>query len=237
MDFTSRPRQRRPTGSGCWPLSPDNTAAIHYYIHATEFVGEAPKALPYAEKLARLAPEASHLVHMGAHTLMHVGRYEDVAVVNAAAIATDARFGGEMGYKRPLGQAFYYGHNFSFGLAGAMMAGDRDLTLKYVDHAPVAFPTDARSDRRAGLMARTYVAARPLRSRPEPWPRPRVRKDSYILKAMRHYARGEALAANGDADRRAGRGQGDSEARPQGRQERRAGDGRPRRHGCWTAGP
>lgn len=36
---------------------PDDTAAIHYYIHATEFVGEAPKALPYAVKLARLAPE------------------------------------------------------------------------------------------------------------------------------------------------------------------------------------
>jgi alkylhydroperoxidase family enzyme len=177
---------------------PDDTAAIHYYIHATEFVGEAPKALPYAEKLARLAPEASHLVHMGAHTLMRVGRYEQVAVVNAAAIATDARFGGQMGYKRPLGKAFYYGHNFSFGLAGAMMAGDRDLTLKYVDHAPRAFPEDSvPKDERSGLMSRTYMALGrydPDRALATP-ERP---QDAYILKAMRHYARGEALAARSD---------------------------------------
>ncbi len=43
---------------------PDDTAAIHYYIHATEFAGHARTALPYAERLAKLAPGASHLVHM-----------------------------------------------------------------------------------------------------------------------------------------------------------------------------
>ena len=177
---------------------PDDTAAIHYYIHATEFIGEAPKALPYAEKLARLAPDASHLVHMAAHTLMHVGRYEEVATVNAAAIATDARFAGEMGYTRPLGQAFYYGHNYSFGLAGAMMAGDRSLALKYVDHAPKAFTEATPADQRANLTARTYMAlgrydpdrALALTEHPQ---------DNFAMKALRHYARGEAFAARGDA--------------------------------------
>jgi hypothetical protein len=37
---------------------PDDTAAIHYYIHATEFAGQPAEALPYAEKLAGLAPGA-----------------------------------------------------------------------------------------------------------------------------------------------------------------------------------
>jgi tetratricopeptide (TPR) repeat protein len=178
---------------------PDDTAAIHYYIHATEFVGEAPKALPYAVKLARLAPEASHLVHMAAHTLMRVGRYEEVAVTNASAIATDARFAGEMGYKRPLGQAFYYGHNYAFGLAGAMMSGDRDLTLKYVDHAPIAFPAGYPADRRSGLVSRTYMAL----GRYDPQralATPEGAGDSYLVKAMRHYGRGEAFATQGDAD-------------------------------------
>ena len=38
---------------------PDNTAAIHYYIHATEFSGDPADALPYAERLAGLAPAAT----------------------------------------------------------------------------------------------------------------------------------------------------------------------------------
>ncbi|HET9160184.1 MAG TPA: hypothetical protein VFN88_06190 [Caulobacteraceae bacterium] len=177
---------------------PNDTAAIHYYIHATEFVGDAPKALPYAENLAKLAPDASHLVHMAAHTLIHVGRYEDVGVLNAAAIATDSRFDGAMGYKRAPGQAFYYGHNYAFGLAGAMLAGDRALTLKYVDHAPLAFTEAVPADRRAGLTSRTFMALG--RYDPErALAVPEGPNDSYLMKALRHYGRGEALASRADA--------------------------------------
>jgi hypothetical protein len=177
---------------------PDDTAAIHYYIHATEFMGQAPKALPYADKLARLAPDASHLVHMAAHTLMHVGRYEDVATINAAAIATDARFAGEMGYNRALGEAFYYQHNYAFGLAGAMMAGDRALALKYVDHAPKAFTEALPAKTRGNVTARTYMAL----GRYDPdraLALSEGKDDSFAMKALRHYARGEAFAARGDA--------------------------------------
>lgn len=179
---------------------PDDTAAIHYYIHATEFMGEAPKALPYAEKLAKLAPDASHLVHMAAHTLIHVGRYEDVGVLNAEAIATDARFDSTMNYKRALGEAGYYGHNFGFGLAGAMLAGDRDLSVKYATHRTIAFPPETFApDRRAGLTGRSYAALgryapEQALALPEP-----AANELFIVKAMRHYARGEAFAAKGDA--------------------------------------
>ena len=70
--------------------APNNTAAIHYYIHATEVAGQPALALPYAEKLAGLAPKASHLIHMAAHTFYHVGRYEDAATINASAMRTDS---------------------------------------------------------------------------------------------------------------------------------------------------
>lgn len=177
---------------------PDDTAAIHYYIHATEFVGRAADALPYAERLAALAPDASHLVHMAAHTLMHVGRYEDVALKNAAAIATDARFDGTMGYRRVRGEAQYYAHNYAFGLAGAMMAGDRELALKYVDHASAAFAgASFNANRRAYALSRTYPALgwydpdRALALTESP-------SDLPLLKIMRRYARGEAFAAKRD---------------------------------------
>ena len=66
--------------------SPKNTAAIHYYIHATEYAGKPALALPYAEQLPGLAPKASHLVHMASHTYFRVGRYEDAATINAFVI-------------------------------------------------------------------------------------------------------------------------------------------------------
>ena len=177
---------------------PDNTAAIHYYIHATEFAGRPALALPYAERLAGLAPEASHLVHMGGHTLFRVGRYEEVAVLNAQAMKTDRAFAADEGLTGPISGPRYYLHNANFGLAGALMAGDRRLALRYADHAPVAFPAGSPADRRTSALGRSYIAygrfapARALAI-------PEAAADPAYLRIMRHYARGEALAAGDKA--------------------------------------
>ncbi|MBS0331905.1 MAG: hypothetical protein JSS35_04000 [Proteobacteria bacterium] len=193
---------------------PDDTAAIHYYIHATEFAGRPGDALPYAEKLAGLAPGASHLVHMAAHTLMHVGLYEQVAIVDAQALKVDADTEARLGYAGPLSSQMYYVHNYTFGLAGALMAGDSKLALKYADHAAVAFPesgdrfptmipagltrVEKPADRRATVNARSLVAygryapAKILATVDAP-------ADPRIVRIYRNYAKGEALAAQGDA--------------------------------------
>jgi tetratricopeptide (TPR) repeat protein len=193
---------------------PDDTAAIHYYIHATEFAGRPGDALPYAEKLAGLAPGASHLVHMAAHTLMHVGQYEQVAIVDAEALKVDADTEARLGYQGPLSSQMYYLHNYTFGLAGALMAGDGKLAVKYADHADVAFPASGDSsptilppgltrierpqDRRTTVDAKSLVAygryapARALALVDAP-------SDPRFVRIYRHYAKGEALAAQGDA--------------------------------------
>jgi tetratricopeptide (TPR) repeat protein len=176
---------------------PDDTAAIHYYIHATEFADHAGQALPYAERLATLAPGASHLVHMAAHTLMHVGRYEQVAVIDAEALKVDADVKTELGYRGPLSDQRYYLHNYLFGLGGALMAGDSKLAVKYADHAAKAFPAAAAPDRRTTADARSLVAygrfapatALALAEQPDA---PR------FVRIYRHYARGEAFAIRGD---------------------------------------
>jgi tetratricopeptide (TPR) repeat protein len=176
---------------------PNDTAAIHYYIHATEFAGHAATALPYAERLAKLAPGASHLVHMGAHTMMHVGEYEQVAVTDAAALKVDADFKSAQGLTTGTSDQRYYLHNFQFGLAGALMSGDRDLALKFADHAGRAF-TQAPQDRRVTAASRSLVALgryAPDRALAVP----ETPNDKRIQKIYRHYARGEALASRGDA--------------------------------------
>ncbi len=194
--------------------SPDDTAAIHYYIHATEFVGRPGDALPYADKLAALTPGASHMVHMAAHTLMHVGQYERVAIVNAQAMKVDADVEAKAAYPGPLSAQMYYLHNYTFGLDGALMAGDARLALKYADHADRAFPMGDKTpvavpigslrppgagpDRRTTATARALVAygrydpARALAIADNP-------ADPRIVRIYLHYARGEAFAAHGDA--------------------------------------
>jgi len=191
---------------------PDDTAAIHYEIHASEFAGHPAEALPYAERLAGLAPGASHLVHMAAHTLMHVGRYEQVAIVDAEALKVDADTEKRLAYPGPLSAQMYYLHNYTFGLAGALMAGDSRLAVKYADHADVAFPAgdktpvalpagltrnESAPDRRTTVMAKRLVAygryrpAKALAQAEQP-------DEARVIRIYRHYARGEAFAARRD---------------------------------------
>jgi tetratricopeptide (TPR) repeat protein len=192
---------------------PDDTAAIHYYIHATEFAGHPAEALPYAHRLAGLAPGASHLVHMAAHTLMHVGEYETVALVDAQALKVDADVEAKLRYPGPLSSQMYYMHNYTFGLAGALMAGDGRLAVKYADHAGVAFPA-GRDDFRIALPAGLTRSQSPAEQRTTAHARALVAYgrfapdralaladapgDKVTVRVYRHYARGEAYAAKGD---------------------------------------
>jgi tetratricopeptide (TPR) repeat protein len=170
---------------------PDNAAAIHYWIHATEMAGKSELALPYARRLADLAPKASHLVHMASHTYLVLGYYEDAAATNAKAIDVDADHAQATNLPGGLGAPDYYGHNLSMGLAGAMMSGDGALAVKFADDAPVALPKNIYVASRAFIAYGRYAPDRAL-ALPAP-------ADSDYAKVMWRYARGEAYAAKGDA--------------------------------------
>jgi tetratricopeptide (TPR) repeat protein len=181
---------------------PDDTGAIHYYIHGAEFDGRAEDAIAYAERLGRLAPAASHLVHMPAHTLFHAGRYEEAGVVNAQAIEADAnwiRAGGNP--NAPKASAtdlpMYYAHNLAFGLAGSLMAGDGELALRYAEHAAKVYP-DAGPARRGNPTPRTFVALA-LYAPDQMLNLPVSVQTDPKSKLYRAYGRGEALLRRGDA--------------------------------------
>ncbi len=176
---------------------PDNTAAIHYYIHATEASGDPADAEPYAERLAGLAPGASHLIHMASHTFIHVGRYEDVGALNARALEVDAAHAKAVDAPGVLGSPGYYPHNLSFGLAGAMMAGDGSLAVKFADDAKAAFPPGGRPnmDYIFARVLSAYGRYAPARALQLLGPKA---SDKFGV-AMWRYARGEALANRGDA--------------------------------------
>jgi tetratricopeptide (TPR) repeat protein len=180
--------------------NPNNTAAIHYYIHATEFAKQPALALAYAQKLSRLAPRASHLVHMAAHTFFHVGRYQGAATVNALALKVDAEHLTDTQTPGPLGTADYYTHNLVFGMAGTLMSGDRNLALKFADHLHKAYPDKAfQKDGMSNIEGKQFVIyARFDPARLLAMPEPAAENPE--TRSWYHYARGEAYAAQHDAD-------------------------------------
>jgi hypothetical protein len=178
---------------------PDNTGAIHFYIHATEVAGDPARALPYADRLGALAPGASHLVHMASHTFFRVGRYEDAATVNARAILVDGDYLRTAHDASVQGKVPYHAHNLRFGLAGAMASGDGALAVRLADHAAYAFPAAISHDVNgqfslgAGEVALGRYAPDRALGLADPGP------GSPFVAALRHYARGEAFASRGDA--------------------------------------
>jgi tetratricopeptide (TPR) repeat protein len=106
---------------------PEHVGANHLYIHAVEeYFPE--KGVAAADRLAGLAPDAGHLVHMPSHIYWRVGRYGDAAEINQRAVKADEQY---FAWCRPgpFYQAAYYPHNIHFLWASAATEGQSDLAL------------------------------------------------------------------------------------------------------------
>lgn len=174
--------------------SPNNSGAIHLYIHLAEASTDPWRSEAAAERLARTAPQAGHLVHMPGHIYYRVGRFRDSIRANIDAVAADERYIASAD-PSPLYRYGYYPHNVHFVLASAAMGGDGRLALQYADKLDEAVPME---------MAQAVVLAQPVKA--APWfaraqfadpqsvlaaPEPPAGV-SYVTGAWR-YARGEAL--------------------------------------------
>jgi hypothetical protein len=181
---------------------PGSSGLVHFFIHATENAGVAELAEPYAARLAELAPNASHMVHMPSHTFFRVGRYEDAALANVAAIRADRAYAERTDFPTPLGRLMYHFHDIQFGLGAAMMAGDAKLALWFVRQFNQDFPSPATYDPHAAMAAgQTYAALGRFAPPEEILAAPDTVAANPLLEAMRRYARGEAEVRLGRADR------------------------------------
>ena len=179
---------------------PDDTGAIHFYIHATEQAEVAGKAERYADRLAMLAPNASHLVHMPSHTYYWIGRYQDAATANWRAVQIGIETAKRLNLPPPDGVwgLPYHSHNVIFGLGGALMANDKTIGLGL--GRPLVLRAQTRESTPAGgqlLSALGYEAMARFADPAEvlALPQPKL---PYLVTAWQ-YARGEALARKGDA--------------------------------------
>ena len=181
--------------------NPNDTPAIHFYIHATEIAGRPELAEPYADKLAALAPRASHLVHMPSHTYYWVGRYEDAAKANMRAVELGIDNAKRLGLPPPDGVwgLPYHSHNVTFGLGGALQAGDAAIALRLGKPLVERTQTRTAASPYAQMIAANGYYAMAMFATPAEvlaLPEPKMP----FLVAAWHYARGEAFARLGDTD-------------------------------------
>jgi tetratricopeptide (TPR) repeat protein len=101
---------------------PNHIGAMHLYIHAVEASPNPERALPYANRIAVLAPAAGHLVHMPAHIYERTGNFDGARAQNEAAAKADEAYASSTG-QQGMYMMMYYSHNLHFGAVAASMQG------------------------------------------------------------------------------------------------------------------
>ncbi len=104
---------------------------LHLYIHAMEMSAHPEDALPAADLLRGLVPDAGHLQHMPSHIDVLCGNYRDSVLANQSAVAADRRFVAHAG---PLNfYSLYRAHDLHFIVYSAMFAGQSQIALQAAD--------------------------------------------------------------------------------------------------------
>ena len=111
---------------------PDHLGAVHYYIHAVEASSNPERALAGANRLAALAPNAGHIVHMPAHVYIRTGDYEEAVKTNEQAAAVDRAYIKATG-AQGIYPMMYYSHNLHFIAMCAAMNGNYEESRKNAD--------------------------------------------------------------------------------------------------------
>ena len=174
---------------------------LHMYVHAMEMSPTPERALPAADLLRDMVPDAGHLQHMPTHIDVLCGRYLDVVVGNERAIVADRSY---LAHEGALNfYTLYRCHDLHFKVYGAMFLGRpepaleaaeelianvpewllRDLTAPWADLLEGFLPVRLHVLVRFGRWQE--ILAEPLPADPELY---------CTTTAMLHYARGVALA-------------------------------------------
>lgn len=174
----------------------DHAGAAHFYIHAVE--KERPElAEAAADLLGDVAPGAGHLVHMPSHIYLRVGRYNDSTEANLAAVEADDSYITQC-RRQGLYPIVYMPHNWHYIWYSASVEGRKELALQAARE--MSQRVDTENLRAPGLGAIQHFWITPLYGyvRFGEWDEilavPEPDEDLIYPRAVRHYARGTALA-------------------------------------------
>lgn len=104
---------------------------LHLYLHAMEMSAHPETALPAADLLRGLVPDAGHLQHMPTHIDVLCGDYHASVASNLTAVEADRRFVEREG---PLNfYSLYRAHDLHFVVYSAMFSGQSRIALQAAD--------------------------------------------------------------------------------------------------------
>ena len=113
------------------PAGREHPGVLHLYLHTMEMSATPQDALPAADLLRNLVPDAGHLQHMPSHIDVLCGDYRDSVVANLAAVQADRRFVEREG---PLNfYSLYRAHDLHFVVYSAMFEGNSRDRLQAAD--------------------------------------------------------------------------------------------------------
>lgn len=190
------------------PESATHPGLLHFYIHLMELSPEPEKAIPAANYLRSLVPDAGHLNHMPSHIDILMGDY-----VRAIASNKQAAVGDEK-YKRETSAADYYTfyrlHVYQFIAYAAMLCGQFKTAWEACDRMDESLP-DSLLRVESPPMADWLEMFKPVRLhvlvRFGKWQEiidlafPEDRALCCTTTATQHYARGIAYGVLGDIAR------------------------------------
>ncbi|MFN9572194.1 MAG: hypothetical protein ACK58P_03955 [Betaproteobacteria bacterium] len=175
---------------------PQHTGALHFYIHIAELSPDPRQAEAAADQIARIAPEAPHLVHMPSHIYRMVDRFADAVRVNQQALEVQSRFNAALKTQGGDTRFNWDFHHLHFLWYAALMDGRTSLALQTARTMADRFG-GGRSD------GREYVQILPLVTlvRGERWDEilaePAPPQGLGLTEGYWHYARGMAYARSG----------------------------------------
>jgi tetratricopeptide (TPR) repeat protein len=177
---------------------PAHSGADHLYIHLVEAGPNPEKGVPSADRIGALTPKAGHLVHMASHIYVRVGRYHDASSVNERASKVDEKYLKNVKPAPGMYPGGYYPHNVHFLWYATDLEGrskDSIAAAKRVSEYTI--------DLRCGAMEGPRQRYLPLLaySRFGKWKEilgAKLPTEEFPFdRAMAHYARGVAFAAQG----------------------------------------
>ncbi len=180
---------------------------LHLYIHAMEMSTTPQVALPAADLLRGLVPDAGHLQHMASHIDVLCGDYRNSVTANLAAVQADRKFVAREGALNFY--SLYRAHDLHFVVYSAMFEGSSRIALAAaeelaaqltpevlsVSSPPMADWLEAFVPLRVHVLVRfgrwEDLIAEPLPADPELY---------CTTTATVHYGRGVAYAATGQIE-------------------------------------
>ncbi|KAJ6120895.1 Tetratricopeptide-like helical [Penicillium sp. IBT 18751x] len=168
---------------------------LHLYIHLMEMSATPETALPVADHLRGLVPDAGHLEHMPTHLDILCGDYRRAIASNTSAVRADEKFlkNQELGHFYNL----YRSHDYHFRMYAAMLGGQSKIAIDTATQLAESITEDLLRF----IATRVHALVRFGR-----WEdiialsMPTDRVLYCTTTAMTHYAKGVAYAATGRVD-------------------------------------